>query len=790
MSLLFFAKGLKRPKGFILPLLLWILGTGFLLVCALAALFLINMEKTLPSIESLKKYRPPLTTTVYARDGSKIAEFYLERRYLVPLEEIPRHVKQAFLAAEDARFYEHPGVDIWSVIRAAVANLKAGAIVQGGSTITQQVVKALLLGPERTWQRKIREAILAYKIDKFLTKDEIFYIYLNQVYFGAGAYGVEAAARTYFNKHVQDLTVAEAALLAGLPKAPSKFNPFENMDAALQRQHYVLKRMMEERFISPEEAEKAINEPLKLSDRKNLYPPNHFTEEVRKYLIEKLGEKATYEGGLQVYTTMDPVAQKIAEEVLLEGLKTYDRRHGFRGAVATGLTEEEYLEKYGPDSRGLNPGTVLFAYVRGADAKAKTFYLEIDKKTRARLPEEGWKWTEKSFDALRKILPEGSVIEVKLLNKSAEGEWVVSLEQTPEVEGAMICADPHTGAVLCMVGGKDFRSSKFNRVTQMKRQPGSAFKPIVYAAAIDRGFTEASIVLDTPVVKPGYGPGNLWKPGNFDGKFMGPMTLRDAVALSRNVVAVKVLSAIGVEPVIELARKLGITSELTPTLSLALGASGLSPWELAQAYAVFANGGERSDFYFIDRITDLEGKSLFEHTPKRERILSPETAYIVTDLLRAVVQKGTGSYASRLGYPAAGKTGTTNEFRDAWFVGYTSDLLAAVWIGYDDFGKSLGRNETGGKVACPVWTHFMQKWYESTGKSPGDFPIPSDVVFAKVDLDRGTQAGPESDKVEFLPFKKDNLPPSAESANLPSETQTPEPSAPGSVDSIYKAGLF
>ncbi|SFM67541.1 penicillin-binding protein 1A [Thermodesulforhabdus norvegica] len=777
--------GRKKPEGFVLPLLLWMLVTGCILVCALIAVFLAHIEKNLPSIDSLKNYRPPVVTTVYARDGSVIGEFNLERRYLVPFEQVPGHVKQAFLAAEDARFYEHPGVDIWSVVRAAVVNLKAGAIVQGGSTITQQVVKALLLSPERTWERKIREAILAYKIDKFLTKDQIFYIYLNQVYFGAGAYGVEAAARTYFDKHVRDLTVAEAALLAGLPKAPSKFNPFENMDAAKRRQHYVLKRMVEEGFISSEEAEKAIREPLNLSSKKHHYLPNYFTEEVRKYLLEKFGEKITYQGGLGIYTTMDPVAQKIAEAVLVEGLKTYDRRHGFRGPVATGLSEREYLENYASGTEEAGSDALLFARVRGADAKTETFFLQVGRKTKAWLPKPGWKWTGKSFSAMKKILTEGSVVEVKPLKKLAEDEWIVSLEQTPEVEGAIICADPRTGEVLCMVGGKDFRSSQFNRVTQMKRQPGSAFKPIVYAAAIDKGFTEASIVMDTPLVKPGSGPDDLWKPGNFDGKFLGPMILRDAVALSRNVVAVKVLNAVGVKTVIELARKLGISSELTPTLSLALGASGLSPWELAQAYAVFANGGEKRDFYLIERIVDSEGNTLFEHTPRSERILSPETAYIVTDLLRAVVQKGTGRYASRLGRPAAGKTGTTNEFRDAWFVGYTPDMLAAVWVGFDDFRRSLGRNETGGRVACPVWTHFMQKWYEATGSPPRDFPIPSDIVFAKVDLERGTRATPESTRIEFLPFKKDHLPPSADSLFLSSEPETP-----ASEQSIYKTGLF
>lgn len=769
---------------------LWCVISTLFTLCVLIFIFFDHLEKNLPPVKSLRNYRPPTVTTMYGIDGSIIGEFYHERRYVVPLEGIPLHVRKAFLAAEDARFYEHPGVDIWSIVRAAMVNVRAGAIVQGGSTITQQVVKALLLSPERTLERKIREAVLAYKIDRFLSKDEIFNIYLNHVYFGAGAYGVEAAARTYFEKHVQDLSIAEAAMLAGLPKAPSRFNPFENLESAKRRQRYVLKRMAEEHFISEQDAEKALQEPLVLKNREEQYsyPLNYFVEEVRKYLVEKLGEKTFYEEGLQVYTSLDPDTQKIAEEALKEGLSTYDRRHGYRGPIATGLSFDEYVSRFTDNSIEWKSGEVTKAYVVDVDTKNLMFQLSIGKTATARLPKEGWKWTGKSFQSLRASLPKGSVIEVRLLNSIGEHEWTVKLEQNPEVEGAFICVDPHSGEVFCMVGGKNFLESQFNRVTQMKRQPGSAFKPIVYAAAIDHGFTEASIVEDTPFVRPGAGQDDLWKPGNFDGKFMGPIILRDAVAYSRNVVAVKVLASVGIRHVIELSRKLGITSDLTPTLSLALGASGLSLWELSQAYATFANGGEKVDFHYITRIVNRDGNTIFERMTQTERVLSPETAYIITDMLKSVVQSGTGRYASRLGYPAAGKTGTTNDFRDAWFIAYTPDLLAAVWVGYDDFNRSLGRNETGGRVSCPIWTSFMQRWYDLKKIPPRDFPVPPDVVFAKIDLEKGTLAGPQSSKVAFLPFKKGNLPPPYESAVA--STDSDNKLGDREPVSIYKTGLF
>lgn len=756
------------PKG---GLSLWII---LLLVITLSfmafgigvALTLYNhITEGLPSIESLKNYHPPVVTTFYAADGTPLAEFYHERRYLVRIKDVPSHVIKAFLAAEDARFYEHPGIDIWGVLRAALANLRAGTIVQGGSTITQQVVKSLLLTPERTWQRKIREAVLAYKIDKFLSKDEILELYLNQVYFGAGAYGVEAAARTFFGKHVQELSIAEAALIAGLPKAPSKYNPYENFDEAKRRQLFVIQRMEEEKFISKKEAEAARQQPLELKGQrgKSLREMNHFIEEVRRRLVDRYGEKTFYEEGLQVYTTYDPKAQALAENALLKGLSDYEKRHGFRGAakVIPKRQWKDFIRDLKERQQSISEGQIVDGIVLASDDAKKAFVVSIGHRELL-LERNGWEWTGRGYSTMKSLLPPGSVIKVSVRKIQSKPESskrsrqkppeepkmveTLMLEQSIEVEGAMVVADLKTGDVLALVGGRDFRSSQFNRATQARRQPGSAFKPIVYAAAVDQGFTELTTVVDFPVVFKG-GSGKLWKPGNYDGSFMGPMTLRKALALSRNVVAVKLANAVGIEEVVEMARKLGIESPLTPTLALSLGASGLPLIELTQAYSVFANNGVLVPFRFVTKVLDRNGNVIDEFPVIQKAAISPDTAYIITDMLTAVIQEGTGKAAKALGRPVAGKTGTSNEFRDAWFIGYTPDYIAGVWVGYDDNTRSLGHGEAGGKVACPIWTDFMKEWLADKPVKP--FTPPPEVVFVKV------AAG--SEKIAYVPFKPDTV---------------------------------
>ncbi|MCX7822705.1 MAG: PBP1A family penicillin-binding protein [Syntrophobacterales bacterium] len=760
-----------------------------------------NITKGLPSVDSLKNYHPPLVTTFYAADETPIAEFYHERRYLVRINDIPRHVIKAFLAAEDARFYEHPGIDIWGVLRAALANLRAGTIVQGGSTITQQVVKSLLLSPERTWQRKIREAILAYKIDKFLSKDEILELYLNQVYFGAGAYGVEAAARTFFGKHVQDLNIAEAALIAGLPKAPSKFNPYENFDEARRRQLFVIQRMEEERFISKKEAEEARQQLIELKGHrgKSLKEMNHFIEEVRRRLVDRYGEKIFYEEGLQVYTTYDIKAQSLAERALLKGLSDYEKRHGFKGVlkVIPKTQWKAFIQELRERQQNILEDQILDGLVLASDDSRKAFVVSVGSKEFL-LERSGWEWTGKGYSTMKSLLQPGSVIKVSVRKmplkpvpskRTREEPKIVEaliLEQSLEVEGAMIVADLKTGDVLALVGGRDFRSSQFNRATQAKRQPGSAFKPIVYAAAVDQGFTELTTVVDAPIVFKGSN-GKLWKPGNYDGSYMGPMTLRKALALSRNVVAVKLANAVGIEEVVDMARKLGIESPLTPTLALSLGASGLPLIELTQAYSVFANNGVLVPFRFVTKVLDRHGNILEEFPVFQKTAISPDTAYIITDMLTAVIQEGTGKAAKALGRPVAGKTGTSNEFRDAWFIGYTPDYIAGVWVGYDDNTRSLGHGEAGGKLACPIWTDFMKEWLVDKPAKP--FTPPPQVVFVKVASVDG------SEKTAYVPFKPDTVssrkaylePPSEEESAIVEDRSIPEEEG---GESVYKSGLF
>ncbi len=701
--------------------------------------FFIQLDRSLPSTQSLKNYHPPLVTRVYASDGSLQGEFYTERRYVVPLSNLPPHLIKAFLAAEDVRFYEHGGVDFLGVVRALLKNIQAGEIVQGGSTITQQVVKSLLLTPERTWIRKLKEAILAYRIDQTLSKDEILFLYLNQIYFGSGAYGVEAAARTYFDKNAHDLTLAEAALLAGLPKAPSRFSPTHNLTAAKDRQRYVLQRMLDSGLATSGDVQKALAEPLRLSRPRHwtLKDLDYFTEEVRRQLESRYGKDGLYKEGLTVYTTLDPKAQSIAEKALDQGLRELDKRHRRYRGLHANIPREEWdrtVKVLSERNGSLAPHNIAGALVMHYDAKTKTCLLHLGT-AYGKLPPSGWEWTKSSSSRAGKMFRVGDIIRVRLDKKEEDSSWSTVLEQDPGMEGALMAMVPDTGQVVCMVGGRDFEKSQFNRCTQAIRQPGSSFKPIIYAAALDRGYNEASILVDSPFVRDDHSLRGPWKPANYDRQFWGPITLRKALVNSRNVVTVKLLDEIGTSYAISFARRLGITSQLTPTLALALGASGVTLSELLTAYTAFANLGERADPYLIEKVYDRKGNLMEEHRPRREKVISPQTAYIMTHILQGVVEEGTGKKARELGRPAAGKTGTTNELKDAWFVGYTPDLIAGVWIGYDDHNLSLGKGETGGRAACPIWLYFMQEILKDQPIQA--FKIPSGVVLAKMDPNSG-----------------------------------------------------
>jgi penicillin-binding protein 1A len=601
----------------------------------------------LPSIETLKNYKPPTITRFFSEEGEIIGEFFLEKREVVSLDRVPNHLVQAFVAGEDARFFQHKGLDYLAIFRALFRNIFSGEIVQGGSTITQQVVKSLLLSPEKSFSRKIREAILAYRIEKYLSKEEILFLYLNQIYLGHGAYGAAAAAEQYFDKPIEELNLAESALLAGLPQAPSKYSPYHHPEQARKRQTYVLHRMVEEGFISNGELGLALQTPLKIKSKQDAFLEKapYFAEHVRKYVEEKYGREALYKNGLQVYTTVDLEMQRIAEE-----------------AVESGLKEIEKRQKYPSTNMPL------------------------------------------------------------------------------ALEGSLVCFDLETGYIKAMVGGRDFKKSQFNRATQARRQTGSAFKPIVYASALDKGYTPASLIVDSPIVFEW--EHKKWKPKNFGEKFSGPITLRNALTHSVNVVTVKIAQDIGVDYIRDYTKKLGISSPLQNDLSMALGSSGISLFDLTKTYAVFANQGNRFKPIFIKKILDRDGNLLEENqplfypkeSPDGEQILTPQTAYLMTYLLEGVVQNGTGWKAKALKRPVAAKTGTTDHFLDAWFIGYTPEFITGVWVGFDD-ERTLGENETGSRAASPIWVSFMSKALKD--KPIQEFPIPEGLEFTKVDAKTG-----------------------------------------------------
>ena len=624
----------------------------------------------LPGIDTLKDYRPSIASSVYDDNNELIDDFFLEDRKIVNMAEIPKVVHYAFIAAEDSRFYQHQGFDIQSIFRALFKNFEAGHIVQGASTITQQVAKLMYLSPEKKYSRKVKEAILSYKIDKYLTKDEILNLYLNQIYLGHGTYGIESASIGYFGKSAKELTLPEAALLAGLPKAPNTYSPFLHFERAKQRQAYVLSRMVEDKYITQAEMDKAINVRLKLRDIK---PKDkvaaYFVEHIRRYVQEKYGADVLYKEGLSIYTTLNLAAQKAA-----------------RDALEKGLTELEGREKY---KRGL-------------------------------------------------------------------------------VQGALYCMDVKTGAIRAMVGGRDFNKSEFNRATQSRRQPGSAFKPLIYTAAFDKGLTPATVFVDSPIVfeDPSQEDG-LWKPKNFDEKFLGPITMRTALVQSRNIVTIKILREIGIDYAASYAMNMGISSPIARNLSLALGASGVTLQELINAYGVLANGGKKVTPFFIKKIVDRTGNVFEETKVKSEQVIDPRIAFMTSYVMRDVVESGTGRRVKSLGRPVAGKTGTTNDIRDAWFIGFTPSLIAGVWIGFDQ-ETTLGKNEVGGRAAAPVWLYFMEKVTQHTPIE--DFPTPEGIIFVKVDPKTGLASG-GSDKEAIYEAFLASAPPKEKADGLTEEKE-------------------
>jgi penicillin-binding protein 1A len=762
---------------------------------------------TLPPIRSLADYKPPIITQVFSKNGELIGEFFKERRIVVPIERISEILRQAFVAAEDARFFEHEGISYIGILRAIAKNIMAGRFVQGGSTITQQVVRSLLLSRERTLSRKIREILLAHRIEKYLTKEEILYIYMNQIYLGHGNYGVEAAARDYFGKGVEELSIAEASLLAGLPRAPETYSPIHHLPQAKKRQAYVLARLVENGYISNEEAERASSAPLEIKIRENrfLNTAPYFTEYVRIYLKERYGEELLYTQGLQVHTTLDLTMQQAAQEALERGLIDLDRRQGYRGPEkALRRDEIENFCKEMAKKSVENPIKVDETYlgvVTGISKDKKRVFVRIGD-SKGYIPFETMRWARTpnpEVDYTTALLKDpsdalkvGYVIQVSVQEIVPKGLLKLSLDQDPNVQGALLSIELPTGYIRAMVGGRNFLGSQFNRALQASRQPGSAFKPIIYAAALDRGFTPASIIIDSPVIYYDAIDGDSWKPKNFEERFYGPTTLRTALSHSRNVVTIKLLRDVGVPYTINYARKLGIESPLTRDLSLSLGASEVTLSELVRAYAVFAARGHLLNSIFIKSVVDRNGNILEENHPlplegdlKKEegmiieedlkskgngvypQIISRQTAYIMTNLLEDVIRNGTGWRARVLGRPCAGKTGTTNEYTDAWFIGYVPDLITGVWVGFDE-KKPLGRFETGSRAATPIWVSFMKE--VEAGRPVKDFPIPEGIVFAKIDPETGLLAPPDVKKAIFECFKEGTQP--TKYANEVSSTET------------------
>ncbi len=744
--------------------------------------FYYYLNEDLPKISTLSDYRPPIITSVYADDGRKIAEFATERRIVIPLAEMPENLLNAFIAAEDSRFWKHPGIDIVGILRAFFKNIEAGTIVQGGSTITQQVTKSFFLTPEKKYIRKIKEAILAYRIDRFFSKADVLFLYLNQIYLGHGAYGIEAAAENYFGKRAHDLNLAECAVLAGLPQAPSRYSPFSHPERARQRQAYVLNRMTEDGYITAAQMAEALAVTLAIKERRDWFSGEtpFYSEHIRRIIETKYGAEALYRDGLQIHTAVNIDMQKAAAEEIDRGLRELDKRQGYRGPLQRLKSPEidpfcQEREKELADDP-LSPGKLLRAVVRAIDERG-TVQVSLGRQ-RGVLPAEGWRWARRLHPDAAKTMPRrsaeilaiGDVVWVRIEKAPATGQpWPLLLEQAPVVQGALLCQEVGSGMVKAMIGGRDFSETQFNRAIQSRRQPGSAFKPLIYAAALDRGatpatgergYSPATIIIDAPIAFQGADTDTFWKPKNYKNEFYGPTPMREALAQSRNIVTIKILSDIGVDYAIDYAKRLGINSNLHHDLSIALGSSGVSLLELVGAYAVFANAGERVEPVFITKIVDRDGKVLEEAQAERLQVIEKSTAYLMTSMLESVVNVGTGRRVAALGRPAAGKTGTTNEMKDAWFLGYTPRYVAGTWVGFDE-ESPLGREETGASAASPIWLGFMKRALEN---QPVDlFPVPEGIVFTRIDAETGLLPGVDSKKTVFECFKEGTAPTEAQS---------------------------
>jgi len=824
----------------------------------------------LPKIEKLQDYKPKMASRIYSKDGILLAEIGAEKREVVAIKDIPKRVVDAFLSAEDDKFFEHKGVDYFGLARAMLANFKAGRVVQGGSTITQQVAKSLLLTSERSITRKVKDFILAQRIEEKLNKEEILHLYLNQVYLGNGYYGVKAAARGYFNKELKSMTVAESAMLAGLLVAPGKYSPFNNPVPAKKRQHYVLDRMLKLKKISRLEYDEALKEKTIYYTKEDELKAGYFTEWVRQVVVEAVGEEEFLTNGYVVKTTLDYSLQKVAEDSLLKGVKEIDKRQGYKGP--TGYLEPNEFRKFDLNSRKkiiknrsnffyinsqnekeyqfafnekafdeavdnraretkldefyfpgyletddfhsvLENNVQYEAYVLGVDDGLKVIYVSLGGMTGI-IPFEYFKWAHKrsvnentayspEVQKPSTILKMGDLINVQFIKSNAliqnylskeanaflnknkfaallknQKYLLLSLDQVPEVQGAVFSLDARTGEIVSYVGGSDFKLNKFNRVIQAKRQPGSAFKPILFAAALENGYGPTTIIMDTPEAMPGFDSASSWKPKNYDNEYRGPVTVRTTLEESRNIPTIKMADKVGVSNLIKFSNRIGLNAKLEPNLSISLGSFGVSPRDLATAFAIFPNGGKKVTPRGILSVTDRDGKKyavnefldlalgaksqankiandentdvvqssasenpFLSQLNSERQVYDPRLAFVMTQLMKGVVTYGTAASARDVSPNIAGKTGTTSDFIDAWFVGFNSNVVTAVWTGFDD-NKTMGYGETGGKSSLPIWKDYMRASIKKYGDQP--FEMPLGIVTSWVDKQTGKKANPNA----------------------------------------------
>ncbi len=724
----------------------------------------------LPDYKILSNYKPPISSRVHSGEGQLIAEYALQKRLFIPFDSIPKKVIYSFLSAEDKNFFSHPGVDAKSITRAIIKNVKniySTKRLEGASTITQQVVKNFLLTNEVSVKRKIKEAILAFRIERAFSKERIMELYLNQIYLGEGTYGVAAASLEYFDKSVRDLDYDEAALLAALPKAPSKYNPYKSNKRATSRRNLVLKSLFDNSYINQIQYQDFIKKKIKLKKRKIklLEEANFYSEEVRRIISDTYGYDNLYKGGLSIRTPLNSYYQIESLKALREGLEEYDKRHGWRGSI-TNVVKKDWLI----DIKGLIIDKSLnwkLAKIIHIDKLSVT--IETDNKEIGFIDFKNVSWVrKKSFDEFLNL---NDIIYVKKIKKD---QW--TLKQIPKINGAIVVIDPYTGRVLAMVGGFSFKLSEFSRATQAKRQPGSAFKPFVYAAALENDFTPSTLVLDAPfVIDQGEGL-KTWKPENYGKKFYGPSTLRTGLEKSRNLMTVRVAQKVGLDQISKITNNFGIYNDIPELLSVSLGAAETTLVQLTNAYCTFVNGGKKVRPIFIDRIQDRRGKTIYKSDKRkcigceeisylrdeiptikdnREQIISPETAYQIVSMMEGVVKRGTGRKLRNLNLNLAGKTGTTNQNMDAWFLGFTSKLVIGVYVGFDE-PKSLGRYETGAKVALPIFKKFVESAVKKKEARP--FKIPKNISLVMVDVETGLSPNSNTKNVIYESFKlEDNF---------------------------------